>query len=285
MGGVRRTRWEGEPIPVTPLFRLYRTMRGRGGRQMPQRERLACAERYASRPAALAEMFLESLEVFSGYRNDEPFHGGHAPLVPLGPDDPMPRGRDVMRALVGPSGEPVFTPVAGMDLELRLVDYELEPTRTTGNARFEDGTKAVSGMTLDLLMCDRAGLPAVCELKTPGGMDPFFALVQALACAAHLATPAQLERLARHTEGLDVSSGRLDVFVIQVAPQATRRARYQGGLRPAALDIADGLSRHAGVATRIRHLALLDAVRGPSGLDLRMVAPEREATVIEDRVP
>ncbi len=96
-------------------------------------------------------------------------------------------------------------------------------------------------MTLDLLMCDPAGVPAVCEVKTPGDMDPFFSLVQALACTAHLATPAQMSRLATYVPGLDLSSGRLDVLVIQVTRDIARRARYQARLRAAAA-IADSLT-------------------------------------------
>lgn len=271
MGGLspRRHRWEGPPIPTTELLKLYRRLR-----KAPQKERVKCAEHLAHEPGELARLFTGSVEAFGSYDNSEPFHPARADLTPLGTTEAMIRGHEVARALV-PSRPPgPLIPVEGIpNFALHFVDYELEPTRTTGAATFDDGTKATGGMMLDILMCDQDGVPAVCEVKTPGDMDPFSALVQALACTAHLATPTQMSRLGAHIPGLDLSSGRFDVFIIQVTPDMVRNARYQARFRAAAVEIANRLTDDADFGGNVRHVALLDASRTPSGLRLTKAIP------------
>jgi hypothetical protein len=58
----------------------------------------------------------------------------------------------------------------------------------------EDGASWRTGLFVDLASCDD-GTPIVAEMKIRAGKDPFAALRQALACAAHLATPRRYERL------------------------------------------------------------------------------------------
>lgn len=265
----RRRRWEGPPIPTTELLRLYRKLR-----TAPEKELVELAERLAREPGELTKLFTGSVEAFGSYDNSEPFHPRRADLEPLKTEEKMRRGHEVARALAPsrPSGAPI--PVVGIPgLGLHFVDYELEPTRTTGAAKFDDDVKATGGMTLDLLMRDQEGVPAVCEVKTPGDRDPFFALVQALACTAHLATPAQMSRLGAHVPGLDLSAGRFDVFVIQVTPDVARKAQYQARLRAAAIEIASRLTDDADFGGHVRHVALLDASRTPSGLRLTKAIP------------
>ena len=107
------------------------------------------------------------------------------------------------------------------------------------------------------------------EFKTPGDIDPFCALVQALACTAHLATTAQRSRLEQHVPSVDVSGGRFDVFVIQILAAEPRRARYQPSLRRAALEIIEALPRQAELDGHIRHIALLEATRADGRVQLR----------------
>ena len=47
---------------------------------------------------------------------------------------------------------------------------------------------------MDLLLAED-GLPIVCEVKIDSDQDAFYGLIQALAYAAELATPNQIERL------------------------------------------------------------------------------------------
>lgn len=77
------------------------------------------------------------------------------------------------------------------------MDYEIAPTRTTNHAEFDDGGTWRTGVFIDLLLasCAEPRTPIVGELKIRGDKDPFTALIQTLACSAHLATTAQYERL------------------------------------------------------------------------------------------
>jgi hypothetical protein len=85
-------------------------------------------------------------------------------------------------------------------------------------------TSETASLRLDLLLASATDrLPIVCELKvtSPDGRpdkDPFFALIQALACASYLLPPQQMKRLMKHdTERrLEIDSGRLDVYVLTV---------------------------------------------------------------------
>ena len=103
------------------------------------------------------------------------------------------------------------------------------------------------------------------ELKLPGDMDPFFALVQALACAAHLATANQYERMRKRLHGGEFfpelsSAPRLDAWVLFVEPSEdegsrTRKPRYMADLRVAAEALAPKLLAEDGVSASIRRVA------------------------------
>lgn len=82
-----------------------------------------------------------------------------------------------------------------------------------------------------------------------------------------------MRRLDAHVPGLDLSSGRFDVFVFQVTPDVARNARFQDRFRSAAVEIASRLTDDAGLPGLVRHVALLDASRTPSGLGLAKALP------------
>lgn len=78
---------------------------------------------------------------------------------------------------------------------------------------------------MDLLLASAEdGLPIVCELKVTSleqespDKNPFFALIQALACASYLLPQPQMRRLTRHDKGrrLKTDDGRLDIYVLTV---------------------------------------------------------------------
>jgi hypothetical protein len=116
-----------------------------------------------------------------------------------------------------------------------------------------------------VLLADAADrTPVVGEFKLPGDMDPFFALVQALACAAHLATPNQYERMRRHLDRVrfpELSGAlRLDVCVLFVDPPGydpaqPPKGRYMADLKAAAETLAPKLLAQDALATTVRRIA------------------------------
>ena len=86
--------------------------------------------------------------------------------------------------------------VSGTRRTFRYVDYELVPTRVAdGKVRFDNGNTQHSALHLDLLLTTANRVPVVGEIKARSDKDPYFALIQALAHAAHLGTPHQTRRL------------------------------------------------------------------------------------------
>jgi hypothetical protein len=132
-------------------------------------------------------------------------------------------------------------------------------------AKWENGAVNRGGIRPDILLADLATrTPIVAELKLPGDMDPFFALVQALAGAAHLATPAQYERMRNHLKRGKFPAlsapPRLDVFTLFVG-------RTEGSNQPDSLQAAQTLPpqllAHDGLATSIRRIAGISLALDP----------------------
>ena len=100
---------------------------------------------------------------------------------------------------IGGTGHPDVIDVPASDLAFEYVDRELLLQRTNTPAKWENDAINRGGIRPDILLADlETRTPIVAELKLPGDMDPFFALVQALAGTAHLATSAQYERMRNH---------------------------------------------------------------------------------------
>lgn len=166
------------------------------------------------------------------------------------------------------------TAVPARLLACDYVDRELLVQRTTGPAQWADGSRDI-GVRLDVLLADSADrTPIVGELKLPGDMDPFFALVQALACAAHLATDNQYERMRRH-----LSRGRflelaapphLDVWLLflnspNYRPGQPPKGRYMAELQNTAEALAPLLLAQEATRGSLRRIAGLGMNRDPSG--------------------
>ena len=122
---------------------------------------------------------------------------------------------------IGGTGHPDVIDVPAPDLAFEYVDRELLLQRTESPAKWENGAINRGGIRPDILLADlETRTPIVAELKLPGDMDPFFALVQALAGAAHLATSAQYERMRNHLKRGKFPAlsapPRLDVFTLFV---------------------------------------------------------------------
>lgn len=253
-------------IPATGLLLLYRLLR-----LMTQAERLAMAGWLAREPEVLASMFSRSVKLFGSYSNPERFHGRRA----REPDPPttLRTGRDAINHLWHLGGPGRTWSVEGDDdLDFRVVDYEVEVTRTTRSPGFTDGTPSTAGLTTDLLLAGRDGRPIVCEVKAgtahSDDTDPFLALVQALAAAAHLSTDSQRARLAEHY-GVRSDNGRIDVYVVMARTARRQRSRHQDDLYVAARTLADGLGEQAGLARHVRRIAFVGARPAGDTLVLR----------------
>jgi hypothetical protein len=267
-------------LPTTPLLARYRQLRNAS-----EKRRLEYAQALLGNPSPFGVEFKETIQRFTCYRNaGEPFYRtartvkvgegfGRTPdvilrLEPLGVIKPTDSA-DRRSLATGP-----IVDVPASELAFEYVDRELLIHRTTSPARWDnqpDKRSARGGLRLDVLLAaNRERLPIVGELKTPGDMDPFFALFQALACAAHLATPSQYERMRRHlTRGgfpeADAGGIQLDVYILFVRPKAEAPHLYQGELRVAAEELAPRLLALDEVARSIRRIAALDLERTAKG--------------------
>lgn len=251
-------------IPVTEMLTLYRRLR-----LAPQADRLAMARSLERDPEALAGMFSRTVARFTPYMNPEPFHGEreHEPKPPTD----LATGRHAIEHLWHLGGPGRAWSVEGEeDLGFRVVDYEVEITRTTRSPGFSDGAKSTAGLTTDLLLRGGEDRPIVCEVKAGTARrddtDPFLALVQALAAGAHLATESQRARLATH---YGLGDGPMDVYVLMTRPPSKRRSRHQDDLYEAARSLADDLTEHGDVARHVNRIAFIDARPREGGLELR----------------
>lgn len=280
-------------IPKTAIMRRYQDLR-----EMAQKKRLEKAKWLVDHPKELASEFAASVARFARYTNvDEDFYPKRPPRLPVEAPKELKRTIDLALRLemaqqrilpvdarnrliehrAGPNVIAVPAPALGFD----YVDRELLVQRTTSPAQWDDQTHNIGGVRLDLLLADVADrTPIVAELKLPGDMDPFFALVQALTCAAHLATSNQYERMRRRLfrgkfpELND--SPRLDVWVLSVdSPdhQAGQppKGRYMADLESAAETLAPLLLAQDGISRSIRRIAGLGMKLSESGAVLSEV--------------
>jgi hypothetical protein len=167
------------------------------------------------------------------------------------------------------------TAVATAQLAADYVDRELLMQRTTSPAEWEDGTRHRGGVRLDVLLADgNDRTPIVGELKLPGDMDPFFALIQALARAAHLATTNQHERMRRHLfrgkfpELKDAPQVDVWVLFVDAADHEAGqppKGRYMADLKNAAEALAPKLLVQDGISGSVRRIAGLGVKLDESG--------------------
>jgi hypothetical protein len=148
-------------------------------------------------PGRLASLFLLSVAQFSRYSNvDEPFHEGpFAPqFTPEHCTEPIRRTVHVACRLAGADRRTIEC-AEGASLEVLYVDRELDVMRTSKTQMLDDGTPSKRALVLDLLLARPDGTPVLTELKIKKDTHPVCALLQVLAAAAHLVTPAQRKRL------------------------------------------------------------------------------------------
>lgn len=278
-------------VPATPIVQLHDELHKKG---VSRKHKLGRAQQFVQEPASLAQLFDDSTVALAAYiPADEGFYRSRrryevGDVKASSTTDLALRVRDAGGLAPTSTGRvslldaeqfdaPGVATVPADDLACAFLDRELVATRTTGGATHE-GT----AVRLDLLLCNAADrTPIIGEVKRTGNVDPvnqhrkpstdkdgFSALVQALACAAQLSTPAQYAQLANwgcaQTRGAtdypgpaDIAASEPPVFDVYVVlhnrPTGTHLAELgDEAERLAALRLAEPT-----VARHIRRIACL----------------------------
>lgn len=266
--GAGKEMWDKttDKIPATEMLQLYRLVRA-----MEQADRLEMARWLSRTPHVLASMFGRSVLAFTRYDNTEPFHGPRK--TSLGPPPrTITTGHHAQQHLwAAPDRQ--WSVEDARDHGFRVLDYEVKVTRTTRSPGFTDATPPRAGLTTDLLLRGTNGQAIVCEIKvgteTRDDEEPFLALIQALASAAHLATTSQRARLD-HYYDLRSADQPIDVYVLMVKPAEPRPSRHQDKLDEAARRIARGVLELPGVAPHVGRIAFVEGRLAEDSLILRL---------------
>lgn len=200
-------------IPRTTIQRFYRRVC-----KMSYKQRRALADELIADPSLLIAEFLDGVATFARYNNVAEGFYSNKNRAPRRPDAPgaILRTHHVAWYL---RQQRTLEVRNAPELSAEYLDYEVAPARTTGHAEFDDGGTWRSGVFIDLLLASSPPprTPIVAELKIRADKDPFTALIQSLACAAHLATQHQYNRLRQHVPAGDfpaTNRPRLDVYVL-----------------------------------------------------------------------
>ena len=277
---------DAQVIPATPIVELYDTLHAKG---VSRKERLRRARAFVADPASLAELFWQSVLALGDYLpNHEGFytsrhHYAVGEKKASSTTDLALRIRDC-RGLAPQAAARAGTPAATVpgvaavtadQLACEYLDREIVATRTTGHA--SHGGTAVR---LDLLLRNATdGVPVVAEIKrtadsnptdphaTPStDMDPFAALIQALACTAQLATPAQYARLSRWGRAeqsdtidlpapADLADLAVPLFDVYLVLHNRPSGTYLHDLGLEASRLSERLLAHPKVARHVRRIA------------------------------
>jgi hypothetical protein len=145
---------------------------------------------WREQPELLARRFLESVDAFADYVNDEPF------VPPVRSGKSLEGSSRFAREVVRIAHQVSEVTIGGQ--RLWYAGYEVSPRRTTGAARDPDATGNASGLGgIDLVLTDGTGL-AVVEIKAATDTTLLLALVQGLMYCAELVSEHQRARLATH---------------------------------------------------------------------------------------
>lgn len=185
----------------------------------------SAAETLLEDPQRLVGIFRSSVEETSEYfaQNDpgeDPLYGSVRPDLTHEPGLANTAG---VGALMEHRGRRRWDVLGDDGLSFYYIDRELLVTQAKGlPAPDSPGT---ASLRMDLLLANAEdGLPIVCELKVTSprqespDKNPFFALIQALACASYLLPSPQMRRLRRHDpeQRLTIDDGKLDIYVLTV---------------------------------------------------------------------
>jgi hypothetical protein len=261
--------------PTNKLAELYASLGAKGqnpdGRS-PIERRKRCARDLLENSTKLVDLFRSSVGETSDYfaENDpgeSPFYG--TPRSELA-RKPGLSDTAAVGALMEKQGRICWDVFGDKNLSFYYIDRELLVTQAK---KLRSPTSSeVASLRMDLLLASATdGLPIVAELKvtSPGDgrpdKDPFFALIQALACASYLIPPQQMKRLLEHDRGrrLKIDDGRVNVYVLTVDEPPASKPWFE--LR----DAAERLSAASisGLSRWVRTIAFLELawLEKPSG--------------------
>ena len=191
-------------IPQTSLRRFYETLRKLfTGIEITTLMVNFLSDRGRSRN--LSKLFDDSVRHFRRYENfAEGFHARDNNL-PRAIDRYIGEPRNFANCLqarlrsYSRNGLPLTVTDGETAWQVKYVDYEISPYRTTGRAAMEDGRVGVSGVGgMDLLLVDDSGdrpIPIIGEIKADSDRDLFLALIQSLVYTVEIGSGTQLERL------------------------------------------------------------------------------------------
>jgi hypothetical protein len=236
--------------PYTEMLALYRACpRGLTEGEAYGRELLRAPDRVAA-------LFGLSVAQFSRYSNiDESFHDGSgAPGFSGSHGKAITRTVDVAKRLADAERCSVE---GGEDFGFRYVDRELDVMRTSTTQLLDDGTNSKRALVLDLLLARTDGTPILTEVKIGKDTHPHYALIQVLAAAAHLVTPAQRARLARCYSDSIVLPERAPFIELAVLLVDKPVAGKAATMLSDAQDLAEALMRNAAVSSLIRAIHFL----------------------------
>jgi hypothetical protein len=213
--------------PTNPIAREYAALldKGRGSGRAPTDRYFGAARRLLAHPRELVETFGSSVEKTTDYfaRHDpgsERLYGAEREGLR---QPPGLESTAAVGALMEHHHRKRWDVLGDDSLSFYYIDRELLVTQAKGLA--SPTSQETASLRLDLLLASaNGGLPIIAELKVTSperespDKNPFFALIQALACASYLLPPAQMARLRQHDRGhrLEVDDGRLDVYVITI---------------------------------------------------------------------
>jgi hypothetical protein len=205
----------------------------------------------------LALDFLSSVESFAAYEpRDEAFHDVRKPLG----TDWHQEGSPVTNRLAARI-ESAGIAIKGDLPELRYLDREIVPSRTTGERHFEEPDEGTR-LRIDLLLATESR-PVVCEVKALGDENAYYALIQGLAGVAQLAPPKQRTRMKKAYPGLS-DEVPLELFI--VLSRHNSRGEDKGAMADLSREIAEQLIVFPGVSEVLSAIRCVDAeIPQPSG--------------------
>lgn len=198
------------PIPITPLRILYEWMKTPPPRRIGYsflHEPLA--EQFAKHPRQLVDLFLESVDDFRRFTNEnEAFHPKRDAVTA---EDRRRRGTTLLQTL---AEKKKSIPIIGMDDNETdryiYLDREIATGRIT-NADAARRNPAGKG-GIDFLLARKLNgqfIPVVAEVKIKYDKTPLLALVQVLTYAAELTSAAQRQRLLNAYQKGPLEGGQL----------------------------------------------------------------------------
>jgi hypothetical protein len=256
-----------EEVPRTKLFDLYVELKGMNTEQRLSRAKQVDVDE-------LVGAFHESIAAVDDFFSNKGAGAEAFRPEEKAPPDRVP-GLDSTHALARhliDTAAKEWVVAEDETLNFFYLDRELVTTRLPG-ARLAGGKSTKAGPSVDLLLANaRTKLPILAEVKltrASGGTDkdPFYALIQALACAAYVAPSDQLSRLQHQLHGsegrLDPAATRLEVFLLIGSPHD--RSKLWNELRGYAQSLAEEVGPR--VAENVSRIAGLELYWGKSGSD------------------